>query len=109
MTRKRLEQIKALIASARRRSNKFSDLAAIAQALGRKRAKGAQVRGKEPAFISTVFAKIPPITIPYHGKDVKRGTANNILNQFEDDVLRFERLLEERKRANGYENGEDQD
>jgi hypothetical protein len=110
MTRKKLNQIRASIAAARRRSNTFADLAGIAQALGRKRAKGAQARGKEPAFISTVFVKIAPITIPYHGKDIKTGTAKNILNQLEDDVLRFERLLEEQRRAgNGYENGEDRD
>jgi hypothetical protein len=110
MTRKRLDQIKQQIAAARRRSNSFSDLAAIAQALGRKRAKGAQARGKEPAFISTLL-NVPPITIPYHGRDIKPGTAKNILNQLEEDVLRFDRLLEEEERrsGNGYDNGEDRD
>jgi len=113
MTRKKLEQIKRQIEWARRRSNSHGDLAGIAQSLGRRRAKGMQVRGKEPAYLSTEFPNLRPLTIPYHsGRDITKGTASSILNQLEEDVLLFEhQLADEEKRkgsnGNGYDNGED--
>lgn len=114
MTRKKLEQIKRQMEWARRRSNSHGDLAGIAQSLGRKRAKGSQVRGKEPAYLSTEFPNLRPLTIPYHsGRDIVKGTAASILNQLEEDVLLFEQRLdvEEKKQkgsnGNGYNNGGD--
>jgi len=96
MTRKKLKKIKREIAAARKRTNTYRDLARIASSLERRQAKGSEVRGKEPAFISMAFPDASPITIPNHaGKDIKRGTQHNILNQFEGDVFRFEETLDE--------------
>jgi HicA-like toxin of HicAB toxin-antitoxin system len=107
MTSQKLKKIKQEIAAARQRTNKYRDLEKIAASLERVLAMGAQSRGKEPTFISTAFDRINPITIPNHpGRDIARGTAKAILNQLEEDVLRFEKLLE----ANGaYENGKDKE
>jgi hypothetical protein len=105
MTSQKLKKIKREIAAARRRSNSYRDLEKIAILLERSQAKGPQARGKEPTFVSTVFPKIHPITIPRHpGRDVAIGTAKAILNQLEEDVLRFERMLQDN---GGYKNGED--
>lgn len=91
MTPNKLEKIKREIAAARRRVNTYRDLASIAISLERRLAKGAEVRGKGPAFISTAFPNANPITIPNHaGKTIKKGTAHSILNQLDEDVSRFE-------------------
>lgn len=91
MTPKKLDKIKREIAAARRKTNTFRDLASIATSLERRLAKGSEVRGKEPAFISMAFPDANPITIPNHaGKTIKKGTAHNILNQLDEDVSRFE-------------------
>lgn len=56
-------------------------------------------RGKEPTYESVAFPDANMITVPDHaGKDVKRGTAANILNQCEEDVFRFEQQMEAEKR-----------
>lgn len=98
MDRRKLKIIGRQIREARRRVNTYSDLAAIATSLKREKLSGARARGKEPMFVSTEFSDARPISIPFHGKNksIPPGTAKNILNDLEFDVLRFlERLDEE--------------
>lgn len=109
MNRKKLKKIRREIATARRRSNKNSDLVAIATMLGRKRAKGEQATGKEPTYLNIYFPDARPISIPNHGsKDFKPGTAHNILNQFEEDVFRWEEWLQEQNTDDAGEEREDE-
>lgn len=96
ITEEKLKNIRRMIESCRRKTNKHRNLEAIVIALKRKRVK----RGKEPTYESTVFKEANVITIPDHaGKDVARGTANSILNQCEEDVFRFEEEIEREKKA----------
>jgi hypothetical protein len=98
MDRRKLKIIGQQIREARRRVATYNDLAAIAISLKRERLTGARARGKEPMFVSTEFQDVRPISIPFHGrnKSIPPGTAKNILNDLEADVLRFlERLDEE--------------
>jgi hypothetical protein len=91
MNKKKLAKIKRRIAESRRRSNKHRDLEQIAIALERVKFH----RGKEPTYVSTAFPNANPITIPDHGNtDIKKGTANSILNQLDEDVWRFEEKFE---------------
>ncbi len=111
MTLKQLARIKELIRACRRGAGnlRHRDLASIATALGRRRSKQ---RTTEPTFESTVF-DTNVITIPDHSKGMKKWTALSILDQLEEDVLRWEARMkrEQKGRAsgNGYENGEDKD
>ncbi len=47
-----------------------------------------------------------PVSIPHHGnKDIPRGTVNNILNAFEEEIAAWEvKLLANRHGPNGSEN-----
>lgn len=104
MNARRLVKIQADIDACRKKPNRHRDLERIAFALGRTRVS----RGKEPAYVSTEF-RTHPITIPDHaGKDIKRGTARGILEQLEEDVVRWEQRLRDEKgyidENSGYEN-----
>ena len=83
----KLAAIKEQIAAARRRSAnlKHNDLARIARMLGRERSAK---RTNEPTYESALL-DTNVITIPDHSKGVKKGTALNILKQFEQDVMKF--------------------
>jgi len=106
MTRDQLRKIERDIAAARRRSNTHRDLKAIATKLRRVRLKGAAVRGKEPAFVSTVFPKAHPISIPDHGsRNLSPWVQRNVLNDLEGDVLRFEEKLRKEEQDDVQENG----
>lgn len=92
----KLDKIKREIRELRRqRVVTYSDLVAIAASLKRVKLAKAQTRGKEPAFVSTVFSNARPISIPFHGKNkgMATGTVKNILNDLEDDVFRFEEII----------------
>lgn len=96
MDARKLDRIKREIRKLRRqRVVTYSDLASLAASLKRVKLAGAQTRGKEPAFVSTVFSYARPISIPYHGKNkgMATGTVKNILNDLEGDVLRFEEQI----------------
>ena len=70
---------------------KAKELESLARSLGRKK----ENRGKEPTWESC-FHDLPPLSIPHHGgKDISRGTKNSILNQLEDDTVRWEQQLDE--------------
>lgn len=77
---------------------KPKELERLARSLGRVRHK----RGSEPNWVSTKFPDLRPVSIPHHGdQDLKRYTAQDILNQLELDIERFEALLNEN--GNGME------
>jgi hypothetical protein len=99
MNRQKLAKLKARIANLRRRVNnlRHKDLESIALALGRIRFP----RGKEPTYITDVF-NAPPISIPDHPGNIKRGTATNILDALEMDIYRYEQLLTEKAKGNGH-------
>ena len=56
-------------------------LEAVAALLGRKRVKHGAY-----AWESTVFARLPPVSIPHHSKELKRFTAESIL----DHLMQFD-------------------
>lgn len=100
MDARKLEKIKRQIRELRRqRVVTYSDLISLATSLKRAKLKGAQTRGKEPAFISLEFPNARPISIPFHGKNssMAHGTVKNILNDLEGDVFRFEEMLRREK------------
>ena len=94
MNAKKLGQIRGEIEAARRKPQKQSDLARIAERLGRKRYTK---RGKEPIWVSPHKGSMP-LSIPYSkGRDLAPGTRNSVLNQLEEDVLVWEEVLAERR------------
>jgi hypothetical protein len=61
----------------------------LAEALGRRRAD----RGSEPTFVSDAFPGLRPLTIPSHSKPLKRFTALSVLDQLEEDIAEWERIV----------------
>jgi len=103
MTRTKLEKIKLWIARCRRKPNNHRELEAILLKLERKRVK----RGKEPTYESVAFPDANMITVPDHpGRDIRPGTAANILNQCEEDVFRFQEQLDEEARRKAKQRGQ---
>jgi hypothetical protein len=89
MDRRKLEKLRFEFEAMKGSPQKGSDIASLAQRLGRKRVN----RGKEPSFESDF--DIPVLTIPMHGsKDLKRGTQKNILMQLEDDFIAWEQKFD---------------
>jgi hypothetical protein len=106
MTEEKLRKIEREIAAARRRAVTHRDIASIATKLGRKRLKGAMARGKEPAFISTVFPNARPISIPDHSnQNLSFGVQKNVLNDLEEDVFRHREQLRREAENDVQENG----
>ena len=70
---------------------KARDLVSIAQRVGRIRDN----RGKEPTYVRAVNPALsPPLSIPDHGaRDLKIGTAKNIIDMLLDDVSEWEIFL----------------
>jgi predicted RNA binding protein YcfA (HicA-like mRNA interferase family) len=84
MDRKTLEKLRGELEAMKGVPQRGSDVASLAERLGRKRVK----RGKEPTFESDF--DIPVITIPMHGsKSLKNGTQRGILIQLEDALHRM--------------------
>jgi len=69
----------------------YGNLNSFARKIGRRKLTGAQARGSEPNWVSDEFLEMRPISIPFHGKNntCPTGTAKNIMNDFEEDVLRL--------------------
>jgi len=84
MTKTKLGQLRRRIEALRSRPRGIQsrELEALAKALGRKRSN----RGKDPAYISELLPRNPPVTIPHHSKPLKIGTAINILDQLDRDL-----------------------
>jgi|SRR5579862_2023300 len=92
MDQKKLDKLKRELAQARRGQQKAADLESLAKRLGRVSVK----RGKEPMWDSSVFPDLFVLSIPRHGgRDISIGTRNSILDQLEDDILRWEERLSE--------------
>lgn len=90
MPQKQLRRLERRLTALRGGPRKARELERLAKTLGRKRAK----RGKEPTWISVPFPELPPVSIPHHSRDVKRGTAEEILSQLErGDITMWERRI----------------
>lgn len=90
MDLKQIQKLRTQIETLRRRGGvKSTELEALAQRLGRRRAK----RGKEPTWVSEGLPKRRPVSIPGHPGDLNRFTAGGILDQLEADLDVYEELL----------------
>jgi len=90
--KKKLEKIKKKIAALRLRSNNIRsiELIKLAKSLGRKIVN----RGHEPNYISVFLPRSRPISIPNHHGAMARFTAENILDQLEQDIFDIEESIE---------------
>jgi hypothetical protein len=80
------------VADCRHSAQKASAVESLARRLGRKPVN----RGKHPMWESAEFPRLYPLSIPHHGaKDLSIGTRNSILEQLEDDVAAWERVLDD--------------
>ena len=95
MTPKAISEIKRELMQMRRspQGRKEADLVSLAKRLGRRLSD----RGKEPNYVRERDPALsPPLSIPRHGsKDLKTGTAKNIIDMLLDDVSDWEIYLNE--------------
>lgn len=91
MDRKKLRRIKQTLKNLRSRPNNIrsKELRNFAKQLGRRRFN----RGHEPNFLSDLLPKSRPISIPDHPGSMARFTAENILDQLEQDIFELEEML----------------
>jgi len=90
MSLAKIRRLRSRIEALRRRGGiKAAELEALAEKLGRRRAK----RGSEPTWVSDVFPDLRPVSIPNHPGDLNRYTAKSILDGLEADLDRHEELL----------------
>ena len=92
MNPRKLNKIKQDIDGFRNRGGvKSSELESLAKRLGRDKSD----RGKEPTWVNKQFSCLRPLSIPYHGsRDLNKFTARGILDQLEEDIGKWEELLE---------------
>jgi hypothetical protein len=92
MNKKKLQRLKRQVAALRQRLGNIrsKELQRLAQALGRDREKK---RRGEPMWISTALPSSRPLAIPDHPGTLKRYTAGSILDQLDDDIVRWEEML----------------
>jgi len=92
MNHKRLERIKKLHEALKNTNGiKSKQLQNLARQLGREIDK----RGKEPTWINPYFKDLRPVSIPCHSGEMKRFTAQNVLNYLEEDIEHWEDWLDE--------------
>jgi HicA toxin of bacterial toxin-antitoxin, len=93
MNREKLDKLRKRVEELRKKGGiGYAELESLARALGRVYSK----RGKHQTWVNQIFPELRPISIPHHGsKDLNRITANNILDQLELDIDKFEELIEE--------------
>ncbi len=84
--KKRLKRLRGRVANIR-----SQELISFAEALGRERT----ARGKEPTFVSRVLPYSRPISIPDHPGSLKKFTAGNILDAFEQDIIALENMSDD--------------
>lgn len=91
MDRKKLKKIKKSIKDLRLKSNNIrsNELIKLAKSLGRRLFN----RGHEPNYLSDLLPRSRPISIPNHPGSMARFTAENILDQLEQDVFELEENL----------------
>lgn len=88
---KQLRQLRGRVGNIKPR-----ELEKFARALGR---EADNTKGKEPTYKSTAFNDVRPVSIPHHGsKNLKPGTANNILDFLEGDIAKFREQLDDDER-----------
>jgi len=106
MNRKKLDKLKRELAGLRQGRHKALAFQRLAGKLGRKENTK---RGKEPMWESESFRDLYPLAIPDHGgKDISPGVQRQLLNLLEEDVLRWEELLEaEEQNEEADESGEE--
>lgn len=98
MDRKKLGRLRREIAKLRGSPRKSGELERLATKLGRGRVK----RGAY-TWESTVF-DLPPVSIPHHSKELKRFTAEGILDHLEAHDLRaWEQQIERQEKRNAEE------
>ena len=92
MNAKQLKRARRKLETLRRRSANLRshELCSYAKALGRSRDTK---RGKEPTYISEFLPFSRPISIPDHPGALNRFTAENILDQLEQDIFILEEML----------------
>jgi len=90
MTKKKLKKLKRKIRSLRRgRGNIHEhDLVSLAKQFGRRLFN----TGKHPTYVSDAFPDLRPLSIPSHGTLIP-ATAESILDQLEEDSLRWKERL----------------
>jgi hypothetical protein len=93
MNREKLDKLRKRVEEFRKKGGiGSSELESLARALHRVPSK----RGKHQTWVNQNFPDLRPLSIPHHGsKDLNRITANNILDQLELDIDKFEELIEE--------------
>jgi hypothetical protein len=93
MNRKKLDKLKLELASLRRGRHKASAFQGLASKLGRKENTK---RGREPMWESEPFGDLFTLAIPNHGgRDISPGVQRQLLNLLEEDVLRWEEVLDD--------------
>ena len=95
MDEKKLAKIKREIEAARGRLGnlRHNDLAKIAKMLGRERSAK---RTNEPTYESALL-NANVITIPDHARGLNKWTAKAIINQLDEDVVKFEAIIRAEK------------
>lgn len=98
MNKSKLNKLKKQLARLRNGSAsiKSTELKRFAKQLGRVR----DSRGKEPTYVSELLPYSRPISIPDHPGTLKRFTAENILDAFEQDIYALEEELEQEGERN---------
>lgn len=100
MNQRKLNQLKRRLDDLRGAPRKSKVLARMAEALGRKRVKHGSY-----TWESEVFPHLRPLSIPQHSADVKRFTAESILDHLEsEDVYAWQEAID-----NEEHNGEGDD
>lgn len=96
MTLKQIEELEAWVGKLRGQGQvPSSELERLAKAVGRTKEK----RGKHPIYVSSGR---PPLSIPHHGRPMKRRTKDSILTTIESDLaIKKEQIENERNRQNG--------
>ncbi|MBF0551070.1 MAG: hypothetical protein HQK60_11095 [Deltaproteobacteria bacterium] len=93
MDKQKLHKITKKLAALRSKPNNIRsiELQRLAKSLGRRLFD----RGHEPNYLSDLLPSRRPISIPNHPGPMARFTAENILDQLEQDIFDLEEILEE--------------
>jgi hypothetical protein len=83
MNAKKIAELRKKIDRLRQKGGiKSSELETLAKRFGKVRHK----RGSEPNWVDEEHPNLRPLSIPHHGKELNRFTAQSILDQLESDL-----------------------